>query len=395
MSSDQTFSWGAQALSRGEGVPRHAEPLARRQSLLGARMAATIIDGLVLVVPLVAVDFLLSRAFPNHGFFFTRSGAAISGSTGSSYKLPLPGLLVLSALSLSYFFVCEARSGRTVGKRAMGVRVRSVSGGRAGLNAVSARTVLRLIDALPSLYLLGALVALLTGSRRRRVGDWAGRTVVVHDVGEIFDDAPARSDWRIALYPLGWTAAILIAIFAAGLGTAAGDEEAAVALVRSYVAAREQGNASLACSMLSTEQQRELVAIESNDYVTATAAECPTYILRSDPSSHLLNPALHQLATGPLDTRYVQGGAVIIGSPDTSLQLVAVTQNNRLKLDVRGIERLAFINACTSAGSTPSVCECIFGLLRAQDALPEGPLTLAESRTIAQDASRCRTAATE
>jgi uncharacterized RDD family membrane protein YckC len=198
--------------------------------LLGARMAAVIIDGLVLIVPVVAVAWLLSLAFPHHGFFFSRSAVAVSsaGSTASRYTLGLPGLLVISALSLGYFFLYEAIRGQTVGKRAMGLRVRSASGGRAGLNAISARTVLRLIDALPFFYLLGTLVALLSGSRRRRIGDWAGGTVVVRDE-EVTEQESDRSPWRVAIYPAVWLAAVLLATFGLGLGKAAGERERALA----------------------------------------------------------------------------------------------------------------------------------------------------------------------
>lgn len=82
-------------------------------------------------MPLFAIDLALSLVFPHRGFFF-------SGAT-----MRAPGWLVFGVLSLSYFFVCEARSGQTIGKRRRGRRVRSASGGRAGINAVSARNVLR------------------------------------------------------------------------------------------------------------------------------------------------------------------------------------------------------------------------------------------------------------
>jgi uncharacterized RDD family membrane protein YckC len=191
-------------------------------------MAALIIDGLVLVVPVFAVAWMLSVAFPYHGFFFSKSGVSVSGTgaTTSDYKLGLPGFLVVSALSLSYFFLFEALRGQTIGKRAMGLRVRSASGGRAGLNAISARTVLRLVDALPFFYLVGTLVALLSGSRRRRIGDWAGGTVVLRG-DPVTDGLPRRASWRVAFYPAVWLFAVLFATFALGLGDAAGEREQA------------------------------------------------------------------------------------------------------------------------------------------------------------------------
>jgi uncharacterized RDD family membrane protein YckC len=173
---------------------------------------------------------VLSITFPHHGFFFSKHAVSVSssGARTTNHRLGLPGFLVISAMSLSYFFLYEALRGQTIGKRAMRVRVCSVSGGRAGLNAISARTVLRFIDALPFFYLLGTLVALLSGSRRRRIGDWAGRTVVVHEE-DAGDDASRPFTLRVALYPSLWVLGVLFAIFALGLGKAAGQREQAFA----------------------------------------------------------------------------------------------------------------------------------------------------------------------
>jgi hypothetical protein len=106
MSTSESFSWGADTVSRSDARHQRSDKASRRTSLLGARMAALIIDGLVLLVPVFAAAWLLSLAFPHHGLFFSKSGysVAASGATKSEYSLGLPGLLVVSALSLSYYF---------------------------------------------------------------------------------------------------------------------------------------------------------------------------------------------------------------------------------------------------------------------------------------------------
>lgn len=384
MSTDNpSFSWGADTFERGAGKSPRAKGRARGQSLLGARMAAVLIDGLVLLIPAFAIAYLLSLAFPHHGFFITRS------STGTAhYVLQAPGLFLITALSLGYFFVCESLWEQTVGKRAMGLRVRSASGAPAGLNAISARTVLRLIDGL-GLYLVGYLVALLTGPRRRRIGDWAGSTVVVRDDGAFVQ--PRRDLWRVALYPAGWLIAVLVAIFALGLGTAAGEGEAAIALVRSYVQARQQGNAVLACSMLTTGQQREIVAIEGRSYRGATAGRCPDFILRSEPDSHLLNPGLVQLSESGLSASYSRLGAAVVYSPqDPGLRLIALSEGGHMKLDMRGFEKLDFVRGCADAGRlTADECACAFDLARTEGPFPDHGLTLSEARVLEADARRC------
>jgi len=348
-------------------------------------MAALVIDGLVLIIPLLAIPYLLSIAFPHHGFFVARSNAA-----NAHYVFQAPGLLLITALSLSYFFLCEGLWEQTIGKRAMGLRVRSASGAPAGLNATSARTVLRLIDGL-GLYLLGYLVALLTGPRRRRIGDWAGGTVVVRDDGSFV--APRRDLWRVLLYPAGWMTAVLVAIFALGLGAAAGENEEAIALVQSYVQAREQGNAVLACSMLTIGQQREIVAIEGGSYREASADRCSEFILRSEPNSHLLNPGLVQFSESGLSAAHSGLGATVVYSPqDPALRLIAVAEGGHMRLDMRGFEKLEFVKGCTDSGRlTAGECACAFDLARSEGPFPDRGLTLSDARALNADALRCRT----
>jgi uncharacterized RDD family membrane protein YckC len=392
MSTTDSFSWGAETISREDPGTGRAAGVTRQRSLLGLRMAALIIDGVLLVMPLIAVAFALSLAFPHRGFFFSRSAISVSstGSRTADYHLGLPGLLVISALSLSYFFLMETLCGQTVGKRTMGLHVRSASGRPAGPRAIAVRTLARLIDGLPIFYLVGALVALLSGSRRRRIGDWAAGTIVVSDHDPI-DSLRRRASWSAALYPAGLIAAVLLAIFTFGLGANVSEGERAIALVQSYIKAREQGHAALACSLLTGEQQREIVAIESNDYPHASASLCPAYILRSEPDSHLLNPKLDELSVASLISEPTPLGAVVVRSRYPVLDLIVVPEDGRLKLDMRGVERLAFIRVCTSTNmASTSSCACTFRLMRIQAMVPEGGLTPSIVRAIGEDELRCR-----
>ncbi|HMH47281.1 MAG TPA: RDD family protein [Solirubrobacteraceae bacterium] len=385
MSTNGTFSWGAESLSRG-GRRRRERNVSRRGSLLGSRAAAVFIDGLVLLVPVLAIAYLLSIVFPHHGFF--RSHSESGSSTSFEFRLGLPGALLVSALSLSYFFLCECLFGQTIGKRRMGLCVRSSAGGAAGLNAISARTVLRLVDGL-GLYLLGALVAILTGARRRRIGDWLGGTVVVRDDGGL-EDPPRHELWRVLAYPVSWVLAVIVATFALGLGDAVGADEQALSLVQSYVRAREHGDAALACSMLSREQQRELVALQTNDYRAASGARCPAFILRSETNSRLLNPALPELVAGPLTARYSPLGAVLVSSADVpDVALPAIYEGGRLKLDVRALQRVEFVRGCVQAGRlSAGECGCAFAELR-EEGLLESVFTERAQVAIRENRARC------
>ena len=373
MSTNDSFSWGADSLTRSERRQR-ARGDATRSSLLGARAAAVVVDGFVLVLPVLAITYLLSLVFPHRGFFFVSASSTDEpGSSSAQFgvQLGLSGALVISALSLSYFFLFEAAGGQTVGKRVQRLRVRSAHGGRAGSTAVAARTLLRVIDGL-AFYLLGALIAILTGSRRRRLGDWIGGTVVVADDGAT-DHCRSPRSWRLLAYPLAWTVAVFVAIFALGIGSVAGHDEQAIALVRSYLAARDDGHAALACSMLSHEQQRELVAIQTRDYANAEAGRCPAMILHEEPYSHLLNPVLAEFAKGPVIARYSNAGVAVVESRSApGLQLVAIFQHGRPLLDMRGAQKLGFIKGCTKPGTlTASQCGCVFMTWRAEGLLEQ------------------------
>jgi uncharacterized RDD family membrane protein YckC len=87
-------------------------------------------------------------------------------------------LAVYLAMLLLYFFILETRSGQTAGKRLLGLRVTGADANRPPASAIAARTLLRLIDWLPLLYLTGFITVLATGARRQRLGDLAAGTAV-------------------------------------------------------------------------------------------------------------------------------------------------------------------------------------------------------------------------
>ncbi len=102
-----------------------------------------------------------------------------------------PGVqLLATAFCLTYFFLCDATTGQTVGKALLGLRTVTVDGRVPGTRAAAARTVLRLVDH----TLVGLLVMVCTGRRRQRLGDLAGRTCVVRA-----RDVDVREPLRVAL----------------------------------------------------------------------------------------------------------------------------------------------------------------------------------------------------
>ncbi len=134
------------------------------EDLLGRRIAAALIDlvlltGLGLVLGLTVGEY----SFAPGGFSVSLSGA---------------WFLAYVVLALLYYFAVEATTSQTVGKRLVGLRVLRADGSRPSVGAIAGRTLLRIVDWLPLLYLIGFIVMLTTRSRRLRMGDLAANTAV-------------------------------------------------------------------------------------------------------------------------------------------------------------------------------------------------------------------------
>lgn len=132
--------------------------------VIGRRVAATLIDMIIMFCLGVALALTVGES--------TVANGAVSFSLNNGEVFLYIGLVLL------YFFICEAVSGQTLGKRWLKLRVMRLDGMPARPAAIATRTLLRLVDWLPFLNLLGFICVLAT-SRRQRVGDLLAKTVVV------------------------------------------------------------------------------------------------------------------------------------------------------------------------------------------------------------------------
>ena len=133
--------------------------------VLGRRIGAALLDVLLLFAVFVGVGLV--------------GGDASARGGEASVTLGSAATLVFALLSLLYYGLSEATSGQTLGKRAMGVKVVGEDGAPVTPRAAVVRTLMRVVDSLPVLYLVGLASILLTGHRRQRVGDLVARTRVV------------------------------------------------------------------------------------------------------------------------------------------------------------------------------------------------------------------------
>ena len=89
------------------------------------------------------------------------------------------GLLLQFVVMLGYSIYCEwSWRGQTLGKRIMRLRVVDAQGLRLKFSQVVIRNLLRFVDMLPVLYLVGG-VACAVSRRAQRLGDLAANTIVV------------------------------------------------------------------------------------------------------------------------------------------------------------------------------------------------------------------------
>ena len=84
-------------------------------------------------------------------------------------------------LTFAYFFGTETVWAQTLGKRVMKIRVVGEDGAKLSAGAAAIRNLVRFVDALPVLYIVGAITVFATGERRARLGDLAAKTKVVAD----------------------------------------------------------------------------------------------------------------------------------------------------------------------------------------------------------------------
>lgn len=100
-------------------------------------------------------------------------------------------------LSIGYGVTLEwLWGGRTLGKRAAGLRVADMNGLRLTFSQVLIRNLLRSVDSLPLFYLVGGAV-MITNTRLQRLGDLAAGTIVLRSREASFPHLPSGSGGRV------------------------------------------------------------------------------------------------------------------------------------------------------------------------------------------------------
>ncbi len=133
---------------------------------LGSRIIAAVVDAILVGLLVFMVIFGASQL-------------ALEGSGGILFQAFVTILVTL--VVLGYLVGFEAlNEGRTPGKRAVGIRVVTTEGDSIGFLAAFLRNLLRVIDFLPAVFIVGAGSILFTKTNQR-LGDITAGTIVIRE----------------------------------------------------------------------------------------------------------------------------------------------------------------------------------------------------------------------
>jgi uncharacterized RDD family membrane protein YckC len=129
---------------------------------IGPRLVAQIVDGIIFFI----LFFVLGAAMFG-SFTFNVYGAE---------ALSFIGVYLL--LFFLYYIVLEGALGATVGKMLVKIKVVREDGSPCGFGPAVVRNLLRVIDGLPFLYVIG-MILISRSDKKQRLGDRFAKTVVI------------------------------------------------------------------------------------------------------------------------------------------------------------------------------------------------------------------------
>ncbi len=144
---------------------------------LGSRFVAVLLDSLILGA-FFLVEVLALVLISSAGAMSPAAGK-LADTAGKWFA----ALVIFANFCViwGYFALFEAYwHGQTPGKRMMKLRVIKDSGRQITMFEALARNLMRVVDYLPSMYLVG-VVAMLCNKRNQRLGDLVAGTIVVHE----------------------------------------------------------------------------------------------------------------------------------------------------------------------------------------------------------------------
>jgi uncharacterized RDD family membrane protein YckC len=139
---------------------------------VGIRGVSMTIDSVVWFVLLFVAVYAVAAVTGQIETVANGTDATLEGGPAAA------ALALWLGLAIGYHTVCEWRSGRTIGKALVRIRVESGDGTSLSLRSSLLRNLVRLVDWPPFAYIVG-IVALVSSDQPRRLGDRLAATAVV------------------------------------------------------------------------------------------------------------------------------------------------------------------------------------------------------------------------
>ena len=175
---------------------------------IGSRFVAQLLDMLIICVTLVIEALLFVWAASNA----PQTQSAALDTAGKWFVAIL--IFLNFAFVVGYFALFEAYwHGQTPGKRVMKLRVIKDSGRQITFFEALARNLMRVVDYLPGLYLVG-VITMLCNKQNKRLGDMVAGTLVVHEAREEQPLLPQHNAF-LPVKEATWQTPVVSSMFAA------------------------------------------------------------------------------------------------------------------------------------------------------------------------------------
>jgi uncharacterized RDD family membrane protein YckC len=129
---------------------------------IAVRLGAQVIDWIILGIIYFIIGYVL----------FGTVSWQVTGAAA------LPVIMINAIIVILYYVVLEGTNGATLGKKLLKIKVVKEDGNPCGLGAAFVRNLLRIIDGLPFLYIIG-MILIARSPKKQRLGDRVAHTVVV------------------------------------------------------------------------------------------------------------------------------------------------------------------------------------------------------------------------
>ncbi len=144
---------------------------------VGSRFLAALIDTTLIIIFQVLVDILIFI------IFHLPSNFGLTTYSINSWVIAILGLVSLFSFGGYYVFFEMVWNGKTIGKRALKLRVIRIDGTPITISESLIRNLVRLVDFLPAFYGIG-VISLFISRQTRRLGDLAAGTLVVREADQ-------------------------------------------------------------------------------------------------------------------------------------------------------------------------------------------------------------------